>query len=134
MRLILKALLLVSCYVLACAGCATTTDLIQLDSKDPLSSDYLNQVRRMIKSKWSYPCIHDPRSGNCEYKSVKLVIVFGILEDGTVPLVEVAEQSSYKLYDESAVNAIKLASPFPPVPPETMTAAAQGSAGIRITA
>ncbi len=107
---------------------------IPLDSKDPKYNDYLDRIRRMIKSKWVYPCVKNRASGECEYKSAQLVIEFGILKEGRVPFVTVLTQSEFDIYDEYAVNAIKLASPFPPVPPSMMTAAKPGSAGISITA
>jgi TonB family protein len=107
---------------------------IPLDSKDTRYSDYLNRVRRMIKSKWIYPCVKDPATSECEYKAAKLVIVFGILKDGRVPRVDVAEPSNYEIYDDVAVTAIKLAQPFPPIPAELMAATPPGSAGIRIMA
>ena len=88
---------------------------IPLDSKDPKYNDYLDRVRRMIKAKWAYPCVKDA-TGHCDYKSTQLVIEFGILKDGRVPFVVVRQASDFDIYDEYAVNAIKLASPFPPVP------------------
>ncbi len=93
---------------------------IPLESKDPNYSDYLNQVRRMIKEKWAYPCVRDPGSGRCDYKNAQLVVEFGIRKDGPVAFVIVRKQSDFDVYDEYAVNAIKLASPFPPVP-DSMT-------------
>ena len=98
---------------------------IPLDSKDPKYSDYLDRVRRMIKEKWAYPCVRDQASGRCDYKSTSLVIEFGILKDGRVPFVIVRSQSDYDIYDAYAVNAIKLASPFPPVP-DSLTGGKQG--------
>lgn len=89
---------------------------IPLDSRDPKYNDYLDQVRRRIKAKWSYPCVQVPGSRDCEYKSAQLVVEFGIAKDGRVPFVTVRRESGYEIYDEFAVNAIKLASPFPPVP------------------
>src|SRR2546430_1535531 len=109
-------------------------DPIPLDTKDNRYSDYLLRVRRMITAKWVYPCVRNASTSECEYKSAKLVIVFGILKDGRVPRVDVAEHSNYEIYDDVAVRAIQLASPFPPVPAELMTAAPAGSAGIRIVA
>src|SRR5262249_26495858 len=38
----------------------------------------------------------------------------------------------FEIYDQYALNAIKLASPFPPVPPAVMAWAPQGSTGIPI--
>jgi len=91
---------------------------IPLDSPDPKYSDYLDRVRRMIKEKWIYPCIPNPATRQCEYKSAQLEIEFGIAKDGRVPFVIVRLPSQHNIYDEYAVNAIKLASPFPPVPDE----------------
>ena len=65
-----------------------------------------------------YPCVKDDATGRCEYKSAQLVIEFGILKDGRVPFVTVRAQSGLDIYDEYAVNAIKLASPFPAIPDE----------------
>jgi outer membrane biosynthesis protein TonB len=107
---------------------------IPLDSTDPKFNDYLDRIRRMIKEKWGYPCIKDLATGHCDYKSARLVIVFGILKDGRVPMLEVAQQSGYDVYDDYAVNAIKLASPFPPVPASLMASAKSGSAGVKIVA
>jgi len=107
---------------------------IPLDSTDPKYNDYLDRVRRMIKEKWGYPCIKDTATGHCDYKSARLVIVFGILKDGRVPMLEVAQQSGYEIYDDYAANAIKLASPFPPVPASLMATVKPGSAGVRIVA
>lgn len=89
---------------------------LPLDSKDARYNDYLDRVRRMIKEKWAYPCVKNPVTGQCEYKSAQLVVEFGILKDGRVPFVVVRKQSDFDIYDEYAVNAIKLASPFPPMP------------------
>jgi TonB family protein len=91
-------------------------------------------VRRMIKEKWGYPCIKDAATGHCDYKSARLVIVFGILKDGRVPTLEVAQQSGYAIYDDYAANAIRLAQPFPPVPPALMATAKSGSQGVKIVA
>jgi outer membrane biosynthesis protein TonB len=107
---------------------------IPLDSTDPKFNDYLDRIRRMIKEKWGYPCIKDTATGHCDYKSARLVIVFGILKDGRVPMLEVLQQSGFAVYDDYAVNAIKLASPFPPVPASLLAAAKSGSAGVKIQA
>jgi len=107
---------------------------IPLDSSDPKFNDYLERIRRMIKEKWGYPCVKDLANGHCDYKSARLVIVFGILKDGRVPVVEVAQQSGYPIYDDYAANAIKLAQPFPPVPASLMASAKSGSSGVKIVA
>ena len=89
---------------------------IPLDTRDPKYSDYLDRIRRMIKERWGYPCVKNNGNGQCEYKTAQLVIEFGIAKDGNVPFVNVLRTSGYPIYDDYAVNAIKLASPFPPVP------------------
>jgi TonB family protein len=89
---------------------------IPLDSRDPKYSDYLDRIRRMIKERWGYPCVKNGGTGQCEYKTAQLVIEFGIAKDGNVPFVHVLRTSGWAIYDDYALNAIKLASPFPPLP------------------
>jgi len=110
-------------------------EAIPLDSADPRYNDYLDQVRKRIKEKWGYPCIvKEGTTRQCEYKSAALEVQFGILKDGRVQFVEVVRNSEYGIYDDYAVNAIKLASPFPPVPAEMMKGMRPGSTGIPISA
>jgi hypothetical protein len=103
---------------------------IPLDSPklDPKSKDYLARVRQMIKGKWAYPCVEEKSwllGERCDYKAVELVIDFGILRDGRVPYVIVRRPSEFAIYNEFAVNAVKLAAPFPPIP-ESMLGERQG--------
>jgi TonB family protein len=91
-------------------------EAIPLDSKDPRYSDYLDRVRRAIKEKWGFPCVKNSSTHECEYKSTQLIIEFGIAKDGKVPFVTVVRSSGYPIYDDYAVNAVKLAAPFPPIP------------------
>jgi len=113
---------------------AIESEPIPIDSTDWRYRSYLDHMRRMIKEKWGYPCVKDETTKHCEYKDAKLVVVFGLLRDGRVATVQVQEPSGYEVYDTYAVNAIKDASPFRPVPPELMAAAKPGSAGVRIVA
>jgi outer membrane biosynthesis protein TonB len=89
---------------------------VPLDSRDPKYSDYLERIRRKIKENWVYPCVKSAGSGECEYKTVQLLVEFGIAKDGHVAFVTVRRQSGWTIYDDSAVNAIKLSAPFPHVP------------------
>jgi TonB family protein len=88
---------------------------IPLDSADPRYSDYLDQVRRRIKDKWGYPCVKNDNTRECEYKTAQLIIEFGIAKDGKVPFITIVRSSGYPIYDDYAVNAVKLAD-FPPIP------------------
>jgi TonB family protein len=105
---------------------------IRLDSEDPRYNDYLEQIRRRIQEKWGYPCIKTERS--CEFKEATLDIEFGILKDGRVQFVEVVRPSEYQIYDQYAATAIKLASPFPPVPQAMLNTVKPGSTGVPIRA
>jgi TonB family protein len=91
-------------------------EAVPLDSRDPKYSDYLERIRRKIKENWGYPCVKSTASRECEYKTAQLVVEFGIAKDGQVAFVTVRRQSGWAIYDDYAVNAIKLSSPFPPVP------------------
>jgi TonB family protein len=51
-----------------------------------------------------------------------LDVGFGVLEDGRLKFVDVVHKSDSEIYDEYAMNAVKLASPFPPAPSEVIDA------------
>jgi TonB family protein len=89
---------------------------IPLDSTDPRYSDYLEQVRRRIKEKWGYPCEKNEQTQVCEYRSTQLLIEFGIQKNGQLAFVTLRRTSGHSIYDDYALNAVKLASPFPPIP------------------
>jgi TonB family protein len=107
---------------------------IPLDSKDPRYGDYLELVRRKIQANWSYPCVKNPVTHVCEHKGAQLIIEFGILKDGRVQFVELRQSSGFEIYDDYAINAIKLSSPFPDIPPPMILAMKRGSTGIAIVA
>jgi protein TonB len=89
---------------------------ISLDSTDPRYSDYLEQIRRRIKEKWGYPCEKNEATRVCEYRSTQLIIEFGIEKSGELAFVTLMRTSGHPIYDDYALNAVKLASPFPPIP------------------
>ena len=121
-------------------GCAATpavmdkTDPVALGSTDPRYRGYLNRISKMIKEKWSYPCLKDEGTGRCDYKPARLTIEFALLQDGRVDYIRVTKKAEWEIYDEYAVNAIHHASPFPPVPPALMALAKPGTEGVRIRA
>ena len=90
---------------------------VPLDSKDPYFGDYLERVRALIKRHWHYPCVKNGETRECEYKSGQLVIAFGILRNGQLGFVELQRSTGHPIMDDYAANAIKLASPFPAIPP-----------------
>src|SRR5712664_1893009 len=89
---------------------------IPLDSTAPHHTEYLDRLRRAITEEWSFPCVDNEETRRCEYKTTKLVVEFGVRKDGTVAFVNVLESSGYQNYDNYAVNAVKRAAPFPPIP------------------
>jgi TonB family protein len=107
-------------------------DPVPLDSSDERYSEYLEQVRRRIKEKWGFPCVRTSRG--CDHYTTSLDVHFGILKDGRVQFVDVVKTSDHSIYDEYAVNAIRLAQPFPPVPAAMMGAMKAGSTGLAISA
>jgi protein TonB len=119
-------------------GCAMKLapqgDSVSLDSKDSRYGGYLEQVRKLIKEKWTYPCVNDEATGRCDYKPARLVVDFGLLADGRVAYVTVRKKAEWPVYDDCAVTAVRLAAPFPPVPPDLMAQAKPGREDVRISA
>lgn len=107
---------------------------VALNSDDPNFADYLQRVKRAIERHWAWPCMKQPGSSECRYRSAELKVEFGILKSGKLQFVELRATSGLVEYDDSAMNAIKLASPFPAVPPALMAKANRGSTGVPILA
>jgi outer membrane biosynthesis protein TonB len=107
---------------------------IQLDTKDPRYSDYFQRIQRMIQAKMIYPCVKNPQTFECEYRSAQLLVEFGILKDGQLQFVEVVSGADRVIFDDYSVNAIKLAAPFPPVPPSLMATLKPGTTGVPVAA
>jgi len=84
---------------------------IPLDSPDPKFQDYLRKVREKIRANWSYP-----REAGDRGIEGELLIEFHIAKDGHLEYIELRQTSGTEILDFYAMNAIKFASPFPPVP------------------
>jgi len=91
-------------------------DPVSLDNPDPRYADYLLRVKRQIEEKMTYPCVKDPTTRSCDYKSAQLVLEFGIRKDGELAFVQLRDAATDPVFDDVSANAIKLASPFPPLP------------------
>ena len=70
---------------------------------------YMQQVEKKIKSNW-----HPPREG----LSQVVIVKFTIWKNGEVSNIEVLKSSNISAVDKAAMNAIKLSSPFKPLPKE----------------
>ncbi|MBI2528055.1 MAG: TonB family protein [Candidatus Rokubacteria bacterium] len=84
---------------------------VPLDTQDPKYVDYFGKLRERIKSKWIYP-----REAGERGIGGQLLIEFHIAKDGHLQLLELRRSSGVEILDEYAMNAVRLAQPFPPVP------------------
>jgi TonB family protein len=122
-------------------------DPIPLNSTEPGYWEYFLSIGNKIREKMreraesarsersgSTCCVKDLALMDCQYKSATLTIDFGIFQSGRVADVTVRKGTDWAICDDFAIDAIKLASPFPPVPPELMARATRGSLGIRVLA
>ena len=105
---------------------------VPLDTPDPRFHEFLDQVRRQIQDKLTYPCIKDGATYHCEPKNTEVIVHFGILKNGRLQFVDLWLASQWSIYDDAAVTAIRLAQPFPPVPPAIMATLDPGTTGIPI--
>jgi protein TonB len=97
---------------------------IPLDTKDPRYTDYFERIRRQIRANWIYP-----REAGERGIGGQLVIEFVIAKDGHLQAIELRRSSGVEILDRFALNAVKLAQPFPRVP-DTVAKAALPIAGI----
>ena len=84
---------------------------VPLDTPDPKYQDYFQEVRQKIKANWGYPREAAERNIGGD-----LLIVFHITKDGHVSFLELKRPSGVTVLDDYAMNAVRLAQPFPPVP------------------
>lgn len=97
---------------------------IPLDTKDPRYTDYFEKIRRQIRGNWIYP-----REAGERGIGGQLVIEFVIAKDGHLQAIELRRSSGVEILDRFALNAVKLAQPFPRVP-DAIAKAALPIAGI----
>jgi len=84
---------------------------IPLDTPEPKFQDYFNKIREQIKRNWIYP-----REAGDRGIEGELMIEFGIAKSGELQFILLRRTSGVPILDEYALRAVKLASPFPPVP------------------
>ena len=77
--------------------------------KEPDFGPYMRELQRRIKMNW------DPPKGN---ESKRVVLLFKIAKDGRLLSCSVFKSSGLQNADAAALNAVKLAAPFKPLPPE----------------
>lgn len=77
--------------------------------REPDFGPYMRELQRRIKMNW------DPPKGN---ESKRVVLLFKIAKDGRLLSCSVFKSSGLQNADNAAINAVKLAAPFRPLPPE----------------
>ena len=84
---------------------------VPLDTPDPNYREYMQWVRQRIYAKWTYP-----REAQNRELYGRLVIEFHIGKDGQLLSLELVSSSGEPVLDSSALNAVKLAERYPPLP------------------
>lgn len=77
--------------------------------REPDFGPYMRELQRRIKMNW------DPPKGN---ESKRVVLLFKIAKDGRLLSCSVLKSSGLQSADKAALNAVHLAAPFRPLPPE----------------
>lgn len=85
---------------------------------------YYARIWALIQRQWALP------RGILPDHDLKSVIVIVILKDGTLAGLNIEKSSGNKYFDQSAARAIKKASPFPPLPIRSGTAALISESGL----
>ena len=79
----------------------------QQSSASPEFQPYLEEMHKQISGKWQPPAVN---------KDSEVILKFTILKNGHVINEEVAQSSGDKAVDDSALTALRKASPLPPLP------------------
>lgn len=84
---------------------------VALESRAHEYGAYLAQVKRRIEREWRYPLLAQERG-----LTGKLVIEFAIRQDGGLTRLHLADSSGVSILDDAALEAIRRAAPYSPLP------------------
>jgi len=84
---------------------------VPLNTPDPRYAEYFAELKRRIEDKWVYPQ-EAARRGESGQGEVRFIL----RKDGSVRVVEIIHSSGVSILDRYIENAIRMASPFPPIP------------------
>jgi TonB family protein len=101
----------------------TEQEDVSLNTTEFKYYSYFAHIKQRIELAWNYP--HEAQERR---ESGRLTIVFTIESGGNVSSVKLIKSSGYEILDEYAINAVRYASPFNPIP------ASIGTKRLRITA
>ena len=77
--------------------------------REPDFGPYMIELQRKIKRRWN------PPRGN---ESKRVVLLFKVKRDGSLISLKMFKSSGVQEADQAAIDAVKLAAPFRPLPPE----------------
>lgn len=86
-------------------------ETIPLDTHRPKYMNYSEQIKQRIYLHWQYP--EQARQSRLQGQ---LVLEFGILDSGDLAGIKVLRSSGHPSLDRGTIDAIKAATPFPPLP------------------
>jgi TonB family protein len=99
----------------------TEEEEVSLNTSEFKYYAYFAHIKRQIELAWNYPL-------EAQERHVGLTLAFTIESDGNVSSIKLLKSSGYEILDEYALNAVKFASPFNPIP------ASIGTKRLKITA
>ena len=71
---------------------------------------YFAQIRARVKGQWAVPAAIIPK------RDIKAIIAVQITRSGAIANISFEKRSGNRYFDESAMKAVRKASPFPPFP------------------
>lgn len=86
-----------------------STSNVRVDDEDFRFAYYLEIIKERVSFNWSPP----PVSGG---RNVVCTVYFKIMRDGRISSVRVEQASGFDLFDKSALRAVNLSGPLPPLP------------------
>jgi len=92
-------------------------DAVNLNTKEFLYANYINQIRRLVVFYWRQQLDNLPRSARVTRPSYETVVHIAIDQGGLLDLVEVTDGSGNNLLDNAVTVAFQIAAPYPE-PPE----------------
>ena len=92
------------------SGSGIGSGTLTLDDQDFRFAYYLEVLRERIGYNWAPPALFGSPS------EVVATVYFKISRDGTVSDQKIEKTSSYEIFDRSALRAVKLSDPLPPLP------------------
>ena len=91
-------------------------EAVNLNTKEFLYANYINQVRRLVVFYWRQQLDNLPRSARITRPSYETTVQIAIDQGGLLDLVEVTDGSGNDLLDNAVTIAFQVAAPYPEPP------------------